>query len=36
LLGFLHIRNIPGRNTDVNDAIWIADLLAQQDCRGSL
>jgi transposase len=23
-----HIRNVPGRKTDVNDAIWIADLLA--------
>ncbi len=31
-----HIRNISGRNTDVNDAIWIADLSAQQDCRRSL
>lgn len=24
-----HIRNVPGRKTDVNDAMWIADLLAQ-------
>ena len=23
-----HIRNVPGRKTDVNDASWIADLLA--------
>ena len=23
-----HIRNVPGRKTDVNDAMWIADLLA--------
>lgn len=23
-----HIRNVPGRKTDVNDAAWIADLLA--------
>jgi transposase len=23
-----HIRNVPGRKTDVNDATWIADLLA--------
>jgi transposase len=23
-----HIRNVPGRKSDVNDAIWIADLLA--------
>ena len=24
-----HIRNVPGRKTDVNDEMWIADLLAQ-------
>jgi transposase len=23
-----HVRNVPGRKTDVNDAMWIADLLA--------
>ena len=23
-----HIRNVPGRKTDLNDAMWIADLLA--------
>src|SRR5262249_24413177 len=23
----LHIRNVPGRKSDVNDATWIADLL---------
>jgi transposase len=23
-----HIRNVPGRKTDMNDAMWIADLLA--------
>ena len=23
-----HIKNVPGRKTDVNDAVWIADLLA--------
>jgi transposase len=23
-----HIKNVPGRKTDVNDAMWIADLLA--------
>ena len=23
-----HIRNVPGRKSDVNDATWIADLLA--------
>jgi transposase len=33
-----HIRNVPGRKTDVNDAMWIADLLAHgldpKDARG--
>ena len=23
-----HIKNVPGRKTDVNDAMWIADLMA--------
>ena len=23
-----HIKNVPGRKTDINDAMWIADLLA--------
>jgi len=23
-----HIKNVPGRKTDVNDAMWIADLVA--------
>ena len=23
-----HIKNVPGRKTDVNDATWIADLMA--------
>jgi transposase len=23
-----HIKQVPGRKTDINDAIWIADLLA--------
>jgi transposase len=23
-----HIKNVPGRETDVSDAAWIADLLA--------
>jgi hypothetical protein len=27
---------VPKRNTDINDAIWIAELLAQRDCRSSL
>jgi transposase len=29
------IRNVPGRKTDVNDAMWIADLLAHGLIRGS-
>lgn len=30
-----HIKNVPGRKTDVNDATWIADLLACGLVRGS-
>jgi len=30
-----HIKNVPGRKTDVNDATWIADLLAHGLIRGS-
>ncbi len=30
-----HIRNMPGRKTDVNDAMWIADLFAHGLIRGS-
>src|SRR5881296_1384992 len=30
-----HIRTIPGRKSDVNDATWIADLLAHGLIRGS-
>jgi len=30
-----HIKNVPGRKTDVNDAMWIADLLAHGLIRGS-
>lgn len=30
-----HVRNVPGRKTDVNDAVWIADLLAHGLLRGS-
>jgi transposase len=30
-----HIRNVPGRKTDVSDAAWIADLLAHGLIRGS-
>jgi transposase len=31
-----HIRNVPGRKTDVNDAAWIADLLAHGLIRASM
>jgi len=31
-----HIRNVPGRKTDVNDATWIAELLAHGLIRSSL
>lgn len=30
-----HIKNVPGRKTDVSDAEWIADLLAHGLIRGS-
>jgi transposase len=30
-----HIRNVPGRKTDVKDAMWISDLLAHGLIRGS-
>jgi len=30
-----HIRNVPGRKTDVNDATWIADLLVHGLIRSS-
>lgn len=30
-----HIRNVPGRKTDVNDATWIAELLAHGLVRAS-
>lgn len=30
-----HIRNVPGRKSDVNDATWIADLLAHGLIRAS-
>ena len=30
-----HIRNVPGRKSDVNDAMWIADLLAHGLIRSS-
>ncbi len=30
-----HVKNVPGRKTDVNDATWLADLLAHGLVRGS-
>ena len=30
-----HIRNVPGRKSDINDATWIADLLAHGLIRNS-
>src|SRR5919201_310888 len=30
-----HIKNVPGRKTDMNDAMWIADLLACGLLKGS-
>jgi transposase len=30
-----HVRHLPGRKTDVNDATWLADLLAHGLIRGS-
>jgi transposase len=30
-----HVKNVPGRKTDVNDAVWLADLLAHGLIRGS-
>jgi transposase len=32
----LHLRNVPGRKSDVNDATWIADLLAHGLIRSSM
>lgn len=31
-----HIRNVPGRKSDANDAMWIADLLAHGLIRASM
>jgi transposase len=31
----MHIRNVPGRKSDINDATWIADLLAHGLIRSS-
>lgn len=30
-----HVRQVPGRKTDMNDAMWLADLLAMGLIRGS-
>jgi transposase len=30
-----HVKNVPGRKTDVADAVWLADLLAHGPIRGS-
>ncbi len=30
-----HVRNVPGRKSDINDAMWLADLLAHGLIRGS-
>ena len=30
-----HVKNVPGRKTDVNDATWLADLMAHGLIRGS-
>ncbi len=35
LANAMQIRNVPGRKSDVNDAMWIADLLAHGLIRGS-
>src|SRR5688572_4313664 len=35
LANALQIRSVPGRKTDVNDAMWIADLLAHGLIRSS-
>jgi transposase len=35
LANALQVRSVPGRKTDVNDAMWIADLLAHGLIRGS-
>lgn len=31
-----HIKNVPGRKSDMNDAVWIADLLAHGLIRSSM
>lgn len=35
LANAMHVKNVPGRKTDVNDSMWLADLLAHGLIRGS-
>jgi transposase len=35
LANAMHVKNVPGRKTDVNDATWLADLLAHGLVRSS-
>jgi len=35
LANVAHVKNVPGRKTDVNDATWLAELLAHGLFRGS-
>lgn len=35
LVNAAHVKNVPGRKTDVNDATWLADLLAHGLLRAS-
>src|SRR6266498_3307262 len=35
LANAMHVKNIPGRKSDVKDAVWISDLLAHGLLRGS-
>jgi transposase len=35
LANVMHVKHVPGRKTDVNDATWIADLLAHGLIRSS-
>jgi transposase len=35
LVNAMHVRNVPGRKSDVNDATWLADLLAHGLVRAS-
>lgn len=35
LANAMHVRNMPGRKSDVNDATWLAELLAHGLVRGS-